>query len=279
MSQDHQHRMDQMPPIISLIATTPRLDFLNRVSLRSIGAQVVKPELIVIVSDKREISLGELKGLQSIVPDIPMLSIQNMYSSGAAGSWNTGAEYIKTRYSECYLAILDDDDEWQYNHLNSCLAEAQKHSFDVVLSGINVVNRGKVVSENIPVDISVDDFLIGNPGWQGSNTFIRLTSFLQAGGYSDGLISCNDRDLAIKVLNQNSISIGYTQCPTVQWNINHSADALSAAGSHQKLTGAAQFFNKYSHIMDQKQQEQYFLRMESLFNLDKKQIYKVLQGI
>lgn len=271
--------MDRMLPIVSLIATTPRLDFLHNESLISINAQIAKPELIVIVSDKRVISLEELTGLQRIVPDIPILSIQNIYSPGAAGAWNTGIECIKARYSDCYLAILDDDDEWQPNHLSSCLKLAQEQSFDVVLSGINVINQGELVSENIPNSLSVEDFLTGNPGWQGSNTFIRLTSFLQAGGYSDGLISCNDRDLAIKVLDTISISIGYTLCPTVKWNINHSTDALSAKGSHQKLTGAAQFFNKYSHRMDQNQQEKYFLRMESLFNLTKKQICKALQGM
>lgn len=271
--------MDRMLPIITLIATTPRLDFLRGESLKSIETQIAKPELIVIISDQRVISLEELKSLQSIVPNIPILSIQNKYSAGAAGSWNTGVECIRTRYSDCYLAILDDDDEWQSNHLSSCLKLAQEHSFDVVLSGINVISQGELVSENIPNNLSVEDFLTGNPGWQGSNTFIRLTSLLQAGGYSDGLISCNDRDLAIRVLDKKSIFIGYTQCLTVQWNINHSPDALSAAGSHQKLTGAAQFFNKYSHRMDQKQQEQFFHRMESLFNLTKEQIFKVLQGM
>ena len=271
--------MDRMLPIVSLIATTPRLDFLRGESLKSIGAQIAKPELIVIVSDKRAISLEELNGLQSIVPEIPILSIQNKYSAGAAGSWNTGAEYIKARYDDCYLAILDDDDEWQSHHLSSCLEILQKDSFDVVLSGIKVINQGELVSENIPNNLSVENFLTGNPGWQGSNTFIRLASLLQAGGYSDGLISCNDRDLAIRVLDKKSISIGYTQCSTVQWNINHSSDALSAAGSDQKLTGAAQFFNKYSHRMDQKQQEQFFHRMESLFNLTKEQICKALQGM
>ena len=264
--------MNRMLPIVSLIATTPRLELLNGESLKSIGAQIAKPELIVIVSDKRTISLDELKGLQRNVPNIPILSTQNKYSSGAAGSWNTGAEFIRARYNDCYLAILDDDDEWHPHHLSSCLNVTQNYPFDVVLSGIKVLNQGELVSENIPKNLSVDEFLIGNPGWQGSNTFIRLSSFLQTGGYSDGLISCNDRDFAIRVLDNKSITIGYTHRSTVQWNINHSADALSAQGSQQKLIGASQFFKKYSHRMNMEQQEQFFLRMESLFNLSKEQI-------
>jgi len=268
-----------MLPIITLIATTPRLDFLRGESLKSIETQIAKPELIVIVSDKKEISLEELKGLQSIIPQIPIYAICNQYSSGVAGSWNTGVECIRTLYEDCYISILDDDDKWQSNHLSSCLKLAQEHSFDVVLSGIKVINQGVIVSENIPNNLLVSDFLIGNPGWQGSNTFIRLSSFLQVSGYTDGLISCNDRDFAIKVLDSKTISIGYTHHSTVHWNINHSKDALSAIGSDQKLTGVAQFFNKYSHRMSQKQQEQFFHRMESLFNLTKVKICKALQGM
>lgn len=147
--------------------------------------------------------------------------------TGVAGVWNTGFSYLQSIYSSCYVAIIDDDDFWEPNHLFECERMSASGTADVVLSGIRVSRSGEVVGVNIPVSITVDDFLIGNPGWQGSNTFIRLDKALEVGGFTNGMVSCNDRDFTIRVLD-TSPNITFTEKATVTWNICHRPDALSA---------------------------------------------------
>ncbi len=266
-------------PVAVLIATTPRLELLQKHALKSLSMQRHKPELIVVASDRRKLTVKEHEALQQAIPDVKLISVKNKNSPGAAGSWNTGVDVIATHFNDCYLSIIDDDDEWNESHLSDCLIASDSGKADIVLSGINIVKNGNILDSNIPEDICANDFLTGNPGWQGSNTFIRLSFFQAIGGFTDGLISCNDRDLAIRALENKNATINYTRSASVYWQINHRPDALSAACSKQKLMGASQFLSMYEHRMDSLQKEKFFLRMESLFHPQRDQIKELLQGM
>lgn len=268
-----------MLPIAVIIATRPRLNLLIQHALPAIEAQQRKPDVIVVVSDERPFSVTEQDTLRKLTPLVKMVFGQNQNSQGAAGTWNTGFSVLNKFYRDCYVAIIDDDDHWHADHLSSCEATSKGGQADVVLSGINVVQRSTVLARNIPENFSEGDFLTGNPGWQGSNTFIRLSTALRIGGYTDGLISCNDRDFAIRALQLADLDIQYTRRATVDWHINQSADALSAVGSEQKLKGSAQFLKLHGGKMSPVQKEQFFRRMESLFGLNKSTIEQTAQGI
>jgi glycosyltransferase involved in cell wall biosynthesis len=58
------------------------------------------------------------------------LSIPNLYyienertkNNSGTGAWNTGFDFLKNLLGEeSYVAILDDDDEWETTHLESCI--------------------------------------------------------------------------------------------------------------------------------------------------------------
>ncbi len=217
--------------------------------------------------------------LRRLTPSVKVVFGQNQHSTGAAGTWNTGFSILNQLYKDCYVAIIDDDDHWHADHLGSCEATSRNGQADVVLSGINVVQDNVILARNIPENISANDFLTGNPGWQGSNTFIRLSTALRIGGYTDGLISCNDRDFAIRALELGDLDIQYTRRVTVDWHINQSPDALSAVGSEQKLKGSAQFLKLHGGKMSPVQRKQFFSRMESLFGLTKSTIEQTVQGM
>lgn len=268
-----------MLPIAAVIATKPRLNLLIRHALPAIEAQRRKPDVVVVVSDRRHFSAEEQETLSRLAPSVKVVFGQNQNSQGAAGSWNTGFSILNKLYEDCYVAIIDDDDHWHANHLCSCEATSNNGQADVVLSGINVASGNAILARNIPQNISEGDFLTGNPGWQGSNTFIRLSTALRVGGYTDGLISCNDRDFAIRALQLDDLDIQYTRRVTVDWHINQSPDALSAVGSEQKLRGSAQFLKLHGGKMSMVQRDQFFRRMESLFGLTKSTIEQTVQGM
>lgn len=51
-------------------------------------------------------------------------------------------------------------------------------------------------------DLCVSNFLIGNPGVQGSNMFFKFSSVLKINGFDENLSSCTDRDFMIRFLSQ-----------------------------------------------------------------------------
>src|SRR5690606_4387778 len=105
--------------------------------------------------------------------------------NGAAQCWNVGIDYANKLNSRAYLAILDDDDRWDSDHIEVC-ETVLKHSpqCDVVLSGLKIQKDNQVIINPLPSTITIDDFLKGNPGWQGSNTFVRLQPLILAGKFN-----------------------------------------------------------------------------------------------
>ena len=261
-----------MNNIIVLTATTPRLSLFFKHALPSIINQTHPPAALVLISDTRQISQEEETILQNKLNDIPLYTLTNSHTLGAAGSWNTGIEFISEHFPNSYIAIIDDDDLWYPDHLSSCIANSNLGKADIVLSGINIKINQEIVAVNIPKEITVRDFFIGNPGWQGSNTFIKTKLATKIGGFTDGLISGNDRDLAIRVLETGIAKITYTNMATVEWICNQSPDALSAPGSKQKLIGCAQFLKLHSNKMSAYEIDTYFLRAYELFSLSKEDI-------
>ncbi|WP_182025737.1 glycosyltransferase family A protein [Vibrio rotiferianus] len=268
-----------MNNVIVLIATTPRLSLFTEYALPSIVNQTNPPAAVVLVSDTRQLNKEEKELLQSEFKSIPFYALTNSRSSGAAGSWNTGIHFISKNFPDSYIAIIDDDDLWHPEHLSSCLANSEAGKADVVLSGINVNINQETVATNIPKNISTKDFLIGNPGWQGSNTFIKSVLAIEIGGFTDGLVSGNDRDFAIRVLESGLAKICYTNVATVDWICNQSPDALSAPGSKQKLRGCAQFLQLHGNKMSALEMGIYFQRAHDLFSLSKEEILGELEQI
>jgi len=255
--------------IAVLIATRPRPGCLLATSLPSIVAQTRQADVVVIVADRQPLSKLDVARMKLLLAGVQLVVLNNKNLQGAAGSWNTGIDYL-TRYNpSCFVAVLDDDDYWDKQHLAKC--EQLSENAQVVVSGINVVDGNQVRASNVPEKLSSEDFLVGNPGWQGSNTFISLELLNRAGRFSSGLVSCNDRDLAIRVLDLQP-SIKFTNQATVFWTINHRVDALSAKRSPQKLAGVCQFYSKYRQRMTYKQKDKFFNRIEQLFEWTRDEI-------
>ncbi|MDK9556659.1 glycosyltransferase [Marinobacter sp. M216] len=264
--------VEQMLPVITLIATTPRVDLLEQFALPSIRRQSCQPSMVLIVSDNRRLEASERQSIRSHLPGIDIVFLENAHSPGAAGSWNTGLQKISQLFPACYVAIIDDDDRWTANHLATCLKCSDHGAADVVVSGIHVVIDGQIKYTNVPSRLIAQDFLRGNPGWQGSNTFIKAETLRSVGGFTDGLTSCNDRDLAIRVLDGPAVTVNFTGTATVFWQCNGNPSALSAPRSAQKLKGCAQFLQLHEKRMSPADREAFFDRVETLFQWSRNDI-------
>lgn len=263
-------------PVVALLASIPRLDSLRSLALPSIARQSKPPEHVVLVTDRQALSKRCTTELADTLAGLPLTVLNNTRPAGAAGSWNTGIDWIARHYSDPYVAILDDDDTWEEDHLALCDHHSAQGRAHVVLSGIRILRQARLVAALTPTHVCVDDFLRGNPGWQGSNTYIRLTTLRQAGGFRDGLVSSNDRDLAIRVLDLPDVHLAYTGQPSVTWHCGGQADALSTPGSQQKRLGSAQFYRAHRSRMSEKTESAFFGRLQQLFGVAKADILRTL---
>ena len=263
----------QPESIVGLVATRPSLDLLSIRSVPSIRAQTKPPSLLLVVFDKRPPRVDELICLRQMAFPVQVVLLHNQQNPGAAGCWNTGINWTTRHHPASYIAILDDDDTWDESHLEICWKVAEQQQWpDIVLSGLKRHMDGKLLVDNLPNRLTSRDFLTGNPGWQGSNTFIKAQTLARIGGFTAGLSSCNDRDLAIRLLESPGIKLAFTGFHTATWYCNERQDALSAPGSLEKLDGLAHFLLLHRHRMDLAQQQAFFQRAEKLFRFTQAQI-------
>lgn len=256
-----------MRKVIGLIATRPRLNALLSVSLPSIAAQYRPPNSLIIVSDKVPLTQKEQAQLKGVVPKLDVIFLANLRRAGVANTWNTGLAFIQERWPDAYVAILDDDDTWDSEHLEACYHAAQINDWpEVVLSGLRMMQSGTLIERPIAAPLTADLFLVGNPGWQGSNTFVLASCLAGVGNFTEGLASCNDRDLAIRILTREQTRQAVTGHSTATWNLGFSPDALTLPGP-QKLAGLRHFYALHSHRMTDEVRRQFFERTQALFGL------------
>lgn len=257
--------------VVCLIAHTPtpeRAQILQR-ALASVLRQTAYPTAIVLVHD---ISYGDPIFLEDRLGPIAIHHLSSS-SAGASNAWNLGIAYLSSHWPASYVAILDDDDTWDSDHLETCLGTArQNHWPDLVLSGIRSCIDGQVSEESPLTSLSIEDFLVGNPGWKGSNTFVSNSAIRQAGCFTPDLPSCNDRDLAIRMLSIPDLRLAFTGKNTVTWYHDTNRPSLSLAGSSGKLQGLAQFYRLHNEKMSPDIREQFFSRAFRLFGFTREQI-------
>ncbi|WP_284259497.1 glycosyltransferase [Acidocella aquatica] len=258
------------PYVAVLIATRPRWQSLISVSLPSLLKQAWQPQEVVIVADSRPLSPMESACMKEQLAGMHVTFLRNNRLAGAAGSWNTGLADIRARRPDAFVAILDDDDEWDEDHLEKCVdaVRATDGTVDVVISGLRILKDGEELPRSAPLSLCVEEFLTGNPGWQGSNTFVRAETLRHAGDFTDGLQSLNDRDLAVRVLSLDGIQLGFTGRMTSTWHLCREPDTLSRAGAPEKRRGITQFLALHGHRMSPQVKAAFAARCRQLFGID-----------
>lgn len=254
-------------PIYALVATKDRWNLLTGTSLPSVRAQTRPPDLVILVNDGQAFSPDRQQVLAEVLRPIPLVVLDNCRAAGVAGAWNTGLAQIRASGSNGFVAILDDDDAWDACHLAENEAAARMNNTPIVVTGLRLVVDGVDHHRDFIQGLTDRHFLVGNPGWQGSNTFVRLSLLLQAGGFRDGLQSLNDRDLAIRLLRVSQTPPVLVRKWTSSWRIQTNGQSLSTPRSPAKLSGLRWFWRIYGDEMTEAETEAFFDRAANLFGI------------
>ena len=294
-------------PVVIVIATSGgRTDVLMERALRSVYLQEgVIPHHIYIVDDNPKLENGYSEEYGAIRAGVRRLweevlrpryerlpkenaprfenyfhtsVIPNTRTVGCSGTgaWNTAAMHA-LQYTRPFLAILDDDDEWEPNHLATCLEFARPEQTRrekkcvAVVSGMRRVGEpgGKTEDFQLTSETFTRERLFeGNPGFQGSNIFMELRTFWDIGGFDESMRSGTDRDLGIRLLEcvkrRKRRYIAFTDRVTV---IHHAGDSKRVSNDPgSKQHGLDTFYRKYWHTFRETQRGNSLKRARELFN-------------
>lgn len=261
------HRHD----VVVLIATKGRRELLLHRALPSVLRQTLSPARIVIVDDADgEADTGELERDAAALA-APIEVLRNRRTRGASGAWSSGLDHIARPCGApagVFVAILDDDDEWEPRHLELCYRRATDADANVVATGFVRIEEGGTPPRPTapPTQIDFDEVLVRNPGIQGSNLFFRLDILLEAGCFDEALASCTDRDLCLRLVALPNLRYTVVEEVTARHYACSSRPRLSTHGSVARLAGLDTFWLKYAPLMTAQQRRAFEERATRLFD-------------
>jgi glycosyltransferase involved in cell wall biosynthesis/2-polyprenyl-3-methyl-5-hydroxy-6-metoxy-1,4-benzoquinol methylase len=261
------------PFVVALIATRDRAALLQR-AIASVVAQTRLPDALIVVEDRRDVGTDVRRVMiETAFPSsVDLILLGNRRTPGASGAWNSGLDEATRRFAPAeaiYVAILDDDDWWDRDHITACLAHAVARDLDMVAPCIvrhdDTHPNGRI--QEPPAVLSANIVFMRNPHIQGSSLFARLSALLEAGMFDESLRSTTDRDLLVRLADMN---VNYA--PLGRATVHHDARGdrprLSTAGSEAKSQGLAQFWRKYRLRMNEAQRTEFQTRAQTLFATD-----------
>lgn len=266
------HRAPSVPSSVAcLVITRDREELLLQRSLPSVASQSLRPSVVAVVDDGDSLSSRVVAEIGQLLARDRIEVVHNWRSPGPGGAWNTGLELLWRAGHRGWVALLDDDDAWDPDHLAVNAKAVEETGANVVVSGLRLVAEGRSVARPL-VDRLLDvDFLVGNPGWQATNTFVSLEQLLAVGGFREDLPSLNDRDLAIRLLRHPATRWALVPRWTATWHLG-TPGALSTAGGAAKLHGLGAFWRIYGDEMEPVARAAFLNRAVRLFGVGEHEI-------
>jgi broad specificity phosphatase PhoE/glycosyltransferase involved in cell wall biosynthesis len=249
--------------VVALLATRGRFDLLALRALPSILTQSRLPDRILVVVDQSPSELPDdalaeqARRLRALCRGRVRLTVMRnrRTPARASGAWNTGLDQLHRDIRQpdlVFVAVLDDDDAWEADHLECCFSVALGGDLNMVASGLI---RHETAGDpghrhSIPSLLDARELFVRGQHIQGSNLFVRLDLLLLAGGFDERLPSCTDRDLCLRLVALEELRFGSTDRHTVHHYADPRPDRLSTPASPAKLDGLTRFFRKHGLRFD-----------------------------
>jgi len=183
--------------ISAVIITHAREHFL-RDAIDSARNQTRPPSEIIVVSDVRRKETQELVA-EYVDSEVPVRLVEWEPETEvpigirAPISRSTGIYHTQGRW----VAMLDDDDSWDVDYLETAVGLAEKEGADAVITHVYTNKEDKSGGKRFDGNLSIQRLLVRNPGVQGSNVICRRQTFLELGGYNPRVIDSCDKEIAI----------------------------------------------------------------------------------
>jgi len=263
--------------IAVVIATKDRSVELANRALRSVVEQTRHPDYLVVVDDSARQFRSDNRRIVAAVDllNTRVLYGENVRTAGAGGAWNTALDILHRETedpAETFVAILDDDDRWGPHYLEHCENLAASKTLDMVAADIERIETigSPPLPNSAPDQLRSEDCLVGNPGIQGSNLFVRLSILLAAGLFDERLRSTTDRDICIRIADLGGIRYHRLAESLVQHFADSGRPRLTTPRSEAKLQGLTAFWSKYRCRMTDSQRHEFKQRSLRIFGWEEK---------
>lgn len=256
------------PRCAAIIATFQREHLLFERCLPSILAQSEKPDLVVLVNDDDQSpDLTTRATIWAQQQQLKLIALPNQRSRGASGAWNTALYALLDHVDaprDWRVTFLDDDDAWDRHHIELTARCFQQGAMWCATGFRRITPQG---TRTIlpPTSVRPGDFLVGNPGIQGSNLSARLDFLLRAGGFDEALAACTDRDVCYRLTCLSPGSYAAIGDVTVDHYACDDRPRLSGFGDRRRFEGLEAFERKYAPFMSQKEQAAFHKRAKAYF--------------
>ena len=257
--------------IIAIIPTHKRNSDFKR-AFNSISNQSRSADRILIVHEKEDEYPHLLSG-NTIHATI------NKRTKSLSGAINHAIDEIilnrhdwKIKPDSTWLALLDDDDWWDTEYLEKCvsLIDEQCHQVVAGLTRYDLSNP-EGLNLSVPEELQCDSFLIKNPHIQGSNLFVRMDSFLAAGGFDESILSCTDRDFCIRLFENTNHHWKRLNQHLVHHDARKSG-RISDPNSKRKNQGIQRFAMKHQFRMNEEQWGEFLRVTQERFGIELDQL-------
>jgi glycosyltransferase involved in cell wall biosynthesis len=253
-----------------LVATRNRSELLRQRTVPSIMHQELAPSVVLVVNDGDAFPPAVCDALASIAGIASLQVLPNERAPGPAGAWITGLQWLRAHGFDGFVAILDDDDTWEPQHLAANLRAASAAGATLAVTGLRLQIDGRLEPRPLLSRLVAADFLVGNPGWQGSNTFVRMEALEAVGGFDEQLPSMHDRDLAVRLLRKPGVSGVLVPEWTATWFFG--TPGCLTARSEGKLIALQRFLAKHGALMNLEERAAYFERAHRMFGFTQAEI-------
>lgn len=183
-------------PLFSVIMPVYNRSGLIAESIQSILNQSFSSFETIVVDD------GSTDDTAAVVKSFPSVTLLVQKNSGPGAARNLASQSANGRY----LAFLDSDDLWFPWSLETYARVISEQNSPAFIAGKPFPFRNTDDLQNVErTDVTLNtfnDYLESGDQWRwfGVSSFvIRRDAFLEAGGFMDGRVNCEDADLALRL--------------------------------------------------------------------------------
>lgn len=229
--------------LVSAIVTTHnRAPYMVARAVASVLGQTYHSIEVVVVDDSdanypmRDEVEHSVRGLS---PKIAY--IRHKDSQGANVARNTGLRHAHG----CYIAFLDDDDEWFRNKIELQVKRIEAENAALVYCryvaideprDTEYVSRGVLLRGNVFYELLETNFFGG-----ASGPLLRAQCVVEVGGFDELMESSQDYDLWLRIARRYHVS--FVDEPLYVYHVHYGACITTNAGA--KVAGAERIFKKY----------------------------------
>ena len=238
--------------IIALIVTDGTRDLTKTIT--SIKNQKRKVDEIIIASEKELF--------------IEHKVFINPYKEGLARNTNQSLIRIKDLYpnENVYIATIDDDDYWKEDYIELAFKLIQE-DYNFITCWMEVWDNNLVIDEfKFTVeDINIQNFIIGNPGVQGSNKIFNLDISLETGMMAKHINASTDRSFNIALLSHPEIKVAVIPKSLVIYNKDSNRKRIS--NNENRIEDLRSFYKHFDGYVDSSKAEKINDRHDKLHNI------------